>query len=160
MKSQAEAKRACPSFPYCASTILQLGLTATNGQEQGQTTEVEPGPLTPFHSILFENLLSWILGSCLMVLFSWTARPLILSWGRQDLHLHSRVLWFSHPSSLSSLVVPWLELLALGCWLLGGLVLLRSRLPCSSPADVPSQITWPSEVLKSCGLALWQSASL
>lgn len=56
MKSQAEAKRAGPSFPCCASTILQLGLTATNGQEQGQETEVEPGPLTPFHSILFGNL--------------------------------------------------------------------------------------------------------
>lgn len=77
MKSQAEDKRACPSFPYCASTILQLGLTATNGQEQGQETEVEPGPLSPFHSIPFGNLLSWILGSRLMVLFSWSACPLM-----------------------------------------------------------------------------------
>lgn len=85
---------------YQRNPILQFGLIATNGQEQGQDKEVEPGPLSPFHSIPCGNLfLPQIPRSCLMVLLSMACLPVVVSCGRQ-------VLWRSSSPQQSPPVFP------------------------------------------------------
>lgn len=136
---------------YQLSPAAALSQTATKGR--GGAREAEQGPASM--SLFIAPPSSPGSPGCLLVLLSVFCLPqacLAEDKFSSAFHFHCRVR--ALPPFWTKLTAdPWLEALALGAgswgWLLGGSVSVRSRLPCSCPAKVSSQILRPSEILRS-----------